>query len=57
MAKQEIKKNKYDLSISRYKPVEYTAVQYEQPDVILDKLMMMEEEIGYIVKGLKEKMK
>jgi type I restriction enzyme M protein len=54
---EEIKKNKYDLSISRYKPVEYTAVQYEQPDVILDKLMMMEEEIGYIVKGLKEKMK
>lgn len=54
---EDIKKNKYDLSISRYKPVEYTAVQYEQPDVILDKLMMMEEEIGYIVKGLKEKMK
>lgn len=54
---EEIKKNKYDLSISRYKPVEYTAVQYEQPDVILDKLMLMEEEIGYIVKGLKEKMK
>ena len=53
----EIKKNKYDLSISRYKPVEYKAVQYEQPEVILDKLMAMEDEIGYIVKGLKEKMK
>ena len=53
----DIRKNKYDLSISRYKPVEYTAVQYEQPEVILDKLMMMEDEIGYIVKGLKEKMK
>lgn len=53
----EIRKNKYDLSISRYKPVEYKAVKYEQPEVILDKLMMMEDEIGYIVKGLKEKMK
>lgn len=52
-----IRKNKYDLSISRYKPVEYKAVNYEQPDVILDKLMLMEEEIGYIVKGLKKKLK
>jgi type I restriction enzyme M protein len=54
---EEIRKNKYDLSISRYKPVEYQAVQYEPPEVILDKLMLMEDEIGYIVKGLKEKMK
>lgn len=54
---EEIRKNKYDLSISRYKPVEYTTVKYEQPEVILDKLMMMEDEIGYIVKGLKERMK
>ncbi len=53
----DIRNNKYDLSISRYKPVEYTAVQYEQPDTILDKLMLMEEEIGYIVKGLKKKLK
>lgn len=54
---EEIKKNKYDLSISRYKPVEYTAVQYEQPEAILDKLMLMEDEISYIVKGLRKKMK
>lgn len=53
----EIKKNNYDLSISRYKPVEYTAVQYEQPEAILDKLMLMEDEISYIVKGLRKKMK
>lgn len=54
---EEICKNKYDLSISRYKPVEYTALQYEQPEIILDKLMLMENEIGYIVKGLKQKLK
>lgn len=53
---EDIRKNKYDLSISRYKPVEYKAVQYEQPDVILDKLMVMEDEIGYIVKGLKKRL-
>ena len=53
----KIRKNKYDLSISRYKPVEYKSVDYEQPEVILDKLMVMEDEIRYIVKGLKEKRK
>ena len=29
-----IRNNKYDLSISRYKPVEYKAVSYETPDAI-----------------------
>jgi type I restriction enzyme M protein len=54
---EEIRKNKYDLSISRYKPVEYQAVKYDEPEEILDKLMLMEDEISYIVKGLKDKMK
>ena len=53
---EEIRKNKYDLSISRYKPVEYKTVQYEAPEVILEKLIMMEQEIGYLVKNLKEKL-
>lgn len=52
---EQIRKNKYDLSISRYKPIEYKSVQYEAPEVILEKLMVMEQEIGYLVKGLKEK--
>ena len=53
----DICNNKYDLSISRYKPVEYKAVSYESPDAILDKLMAMENEIGDLVKGLREKIK
>jgi type I restriction enzyme M protein len=53
---EEIKNKKYDLSITRYKQVKYTAVQYEQPEAILEKLMAMEDEIGYLVKGIKEKM-
>lgn len=53
---EEIRNKKYDLSITRYKQVEYTAVQYEQPEMILEKLMAMEDEIGYLVKGIKGKM-
>ena len=52
----EIRQNKYDLSISRYKPVTYTAVQYQQPEIILDSLMELETEIGTIVKSLRAKM-
>jgi type I restriction enzyme M protein len=54
---ETIRSNKYDLSISRYKSANYTAVSYETPDAILDKLMVMEEEIGTIVKSLREKIK
>jgi type I restriction enzyme M protein len=52
---EEIRNNKYDLSISRYKQVKYKSVAYDSPELILDKLMAMEEEIGYLVKGLREK--
>ncbi len=51
----DIRANKYDLSISRYKPVAYEAMAYEAPEVVLDRLMVMEEEIGYLVKGIREK--
>ncbi len=34
----EIKKNNYDLSISRYKPIEYEEVEYEKPEVIMRKV-------------------
>lgn len=53
---EDIRNNKYDLSISRYKPVTYAPASYEAPEVILDKLMAMEEEIGYIVNSLKAKL-
>lgn len=49
----EIRNKKYDLSITRYKQVEYTPVQYEQPEAILEKLMAMEDEIGYLVRKVK----
>ncbi|HYV94990.1 MAG TPA: N-6 DNA methylase [Chitinophagales bacterium] len=51
---EEIRKNKYDLSISRYKPVEHKPVVYEKPEVIMDKVMMLEEEIVEYVRTIKK---
>ncbi len=42
---KEIRENKYDLSISRYKPVEYEEVQYEPPQAILRNISTLEQEI------------
>ena len=44
--KSEIADNDYDLSINRYKEVEYEAVQYDPPKVILQRLAELEEEIA-----------
>lgn len=51
---KEIKKNKYDLSISRYKPVEHKPVQYEKPEELMDKVMMLEEEIVEYLRSIKK---
>jgi type I restriction enzyme M protein len=48
---EEIKENAYDLSINRYKEVEYEEVQYEDPKVILADIKKLEEEI---MEGIKE---
>ena len=44
--KAEIAGNDYDLSINRYKEVEYEAVEYDTPAVILERLAQLEEEIS-----------
>ena len=41
----EIRDNKYDLSINRYKEVKHEEVQYDPPKVILAKLRSLEDEI------------
>jgi type I restriction enzyme M protein len=43
--REEIAGNDYDLSINRYKEVEYEAVEYESPQVILERLAQLEEQI------------
>ena len=43
--KKEIKENGYDLSINRYKEIEYEEMEYEPPKIILGKLRSLEAEI------------
>ncbi|MEI6827378.1 MAG: class I SAM-dependent DNA methyltransferase [Desulfuromonadales bacterium] len=43
---QEIRDNKYDLSINRYKKVEHEEVAYDSPQVIIARLEALEREIA-----------
>lgn len=54
VSKDEIIGNKYDLSINRYKQVVYTEQQYDDPKVILRKLMTLENDIFADLKALEE---
>ncbi|CAH6804083.1 Type I restriction-modification system, DNA-methyltransferase subunit M [Vibrio chagasii] len=45
VSKEEIRKNKYDLSINRYKEVVYEEESYESPKVILTSLKKLENDI------------
>ncbi len=47
----EIRKNDYDLSINKYKEIEYEEIQYEAPSKILADIQQLEAEIQ---EGLKE---
>ena len=47
----EIRQNEYDLSINKYKEVEYKEVQYEAPSKILADIRQLESEVQ---EGLKE---
>ena len=42
---EEIKENDYDLSISKYKEIEYEEVKYEKPEVIKQKILELENKI------------
>ncbi|MBO2537640.1 type I restriction-modification system subunit M [Rummeliibacillus suwonensis] len=42
---EEIQDNEYDLSINKYKEIEYEEVEYEQPSAILQKIKQCENEI------------
>jgi len=53
----EIKENGFDLSISRYKEIEYEEVQYEKPEVIIQKIETLEIEIQKSLEGLKKLLK
>ena len=51
VTKAEIADNDYDLSINRYKEIDYEAVEYDPPGVILERLVELEKKIA---KGRKD---
>jgi len=55
--KNEIVENDYDLSINRYKEIEYDEVEYEEPGVILGKIKDLEKEITTTLVELQELLK
>jgi type I restriction enzyme M protein len=50
----EIRENDYDLSINKYKEIEYEEVKYESPDQILRKIESLEYEIVQGISDLKK---
>lgn len=50
----EIRENGYDLSINKYKEVEYEAVEYPKPQEIISKISTLEEEIKQGIEELQK---
>ena len=53
----EIKENDFDLSINKYKEIEYEKVEYEPTEVILKKINELEKEIQAGLAELEELLK
>lgn len=51
--KQEIVDNEYDLSINKYKKIEYVAVEYPPTEEIMDKICDLNERIGKGIEDLR----
>lgn len=49
---KEIKENNYDLSVSKYREIEYEDVKYEKPEVIKKKILDLESKIIETLKGI-----
>ena len=54
VTKEEIVENDYDLSINKYKEIVVEKKEYEKPEVILKRVMEMEDEIQQKLKELEE---
>jgi len=50
---QEIRDNKYDLSINRYKEVVYEEKTYDKPDVIISQIEELDRERAELMNQLK----
>lgn len=54
---EEIKENDYDLSINKYKKTEYEEIEYEEPQLILEHISLIEKEIILNLNFLNEELK
>lgn len=54
VSKEEIVQNDYDLSINKYKEIIVEKKEYEKPQVILKRILDMEDEIQHKLKELEE---
>lgn len=54
--KAEIEKNDYDLSINKYKEIEYEKVEYDKPEVIMTRLDELALDISSKMEALRELM-
>ena len=50
----EIIENAYDLSLNRYKEIDYEAKKYDTPEVIVEKIQVLENEILETLKSLEK---
>ena len=55
--KADIARNNYDLSINRYKEVVYEKIDYEKPDVILNRIDTLIADIAADTKKVREMLK
>ncbi len=49
---EEIERNDFDLTISKYKEIEYDEIKYEKPQIIKKKLLELEEDIIKLAKEI-----
>lgn len=57
VAKDEIVENDFDLSINRYKEIEYDEIEYEDSGVILDRIKTIEEDINEDIISIEDSLK
>ena len=50
---EAIKKSDYNLSVSKYKQIEHREVEYEEPEVLIENIARLEEEIAKELQELK----
>ena len=51
---KEVKNNKYDLSLSRYKKIQYEKINYEKPEILIENVLKLENDIAKDIADIKK---